>query len=127
MKRPEVAAAARADGLKCGRPGRRVGPYLSQPMSNSALPGKAIRHRLGLIADIQYADIPNMWNFSKTAERYYRNTVVVLSRAVSWWAEIGRLDFAVNLGDIIDGCNRGQAGMGESALRTVLAQMYKGS
>ena len=85
-----------------------------------------IVHRLGLIADIQYADIPNTWNFARTIQRFYRNSAVVVERALAWWKESGQLDFAVNLGDIIDGSNRGHSGMGESALGTVLKQMYKG-
>jgi hypothetical protein len=89
-------------------------------------PGSKVLHRLGLIADIQYADIPNTWNFEKTNQRLYRNTVVVVGRAIDWWSKIGQLDFAVNLGDIIDGTNRGKDGMGKSALNTVLKQMYKG-
>ena len=86
----------------------------------------AILHRLGLIADVQYADVPNTWNFAKTIQRCYRNSVVVLGRAVDWWANIGPVDFAINLGDIIDGCNRGHEGMGEAALSTVLKEMYRG-
>ena len=84
-------------------------------------------YRIGFIADIQFSDCDPQWNFNKTRRRFYRNSVAVLSRAFEWWSELGGLDFAVNLGDVIDGRNRGEPGLGESALYTVLDRMAKGA
>ena len=60
----------------------------------------------GLITDIQYADINDRQNFSKTKWRRYRNALVCLQEAVSQWKESkSPLAFVVQLGDVIDGYN----------------------
>ena len=60
----------------------------------------------GLITDIQYADIDDRQNFSKTKWRRYRNALVCLQEAVAQWKESKcTLAFIVQLGDVIDGFN----------------------
>lgn len=62
----------------------------------------------GLITDIQYADIGDRQNFSKTKWRRYRSALPCLQRAVTHWkTEIPSPMFIIQLGDIIDGFNSG--------------------
>lgn len=39
----------------------------------------------GAIADVQYADQDDGWNFKKDHRRYYRGGLVKLRGAVDWW------------------------------------------
>ena len=60
----------------------------------------------GLLTDIQYADINDKQNYSKTKWRRYRNALVCLQEAIAQWKEAKcSLAFVVQLGDIIDGYN----------------------
>jgi len=56
----------------------------------------------GVIADVQYADIPDGRSFLGVP-RYYRHSISVLQRAVNRWNEQGSIKFSINFGDIIDG------------------------
>ncbi|KAG9411691.1 hypothetical protein AC1031_017330 [Aphanomyces cochlioides] len=61
----------------------------------------------GLITDVQYADVDDMWNYQKTSMRYYRHALDVLGFAVNLWIEealgpSSTMCFAVDLGDLID-------------------------
>eukprot|EP00928_Gymnodinium_smaydae_P073244 TRINITY_DN56488_c0_g1_i1.p1 TRINITY_DN56488_c0_g1~~TRINITY_DN56488_c0_g1_i1.p1 ORF type:complete len:378 (+),score=30.97 TRINITY_DN56488_c0_g1_i1:78-1211(+) len=58
--------------------------------------------RFGAIADVQYADIPDGWNFQRTHRRGYRSALVCLRNAVKEWVGVPQLSFVVDLGDIID-------------------------
>eukprot|EP00434_Breviolum_minutum_P032453 symbB.v1.2.028698.t1/scaffold3068.1/size68108/4 len=71
--------------------------------------------RLGLIADIQYADCDDGTDFSGMERRYFRNSLNIARRAVDCWNAEG----VVQLGDIIDGCNS-KLKQSEKALKTVL-------
>uniref|UniRef100_A0A0E0LXW8 Uncharacterized protein n=1 Tax=Oryza punctata TaxID=4537 RepID=A0A0E0LXW8_ORYPU len=71
--------------------------------------GKEPLFSFGVIADVQYADIPDGRSFLGVP-RYYRHSLTVLQRAVrSWNAHNhkhpggGGVRFCVNFGDIIDG------------------------
>ncbi|XP_075996624.1 manganese-dependent ADP-ribose/CDP-alcohol diphosphatase [Genypterus blacodes] len=76
----------------------------------------------GVIADIQYADIDNGTNFSKTRTRFYRSGLLLLRNALrSWSRSRSRPSFILQLGDIIDGFNRG-LGSSDRALDAVLAE-----
>ncbi|KAH6770578.1 manganese-dependent ADP-ribose/CDP-alcohol diphosphatase-like protein [Perilla frutescens var. hirtella] len=55
----------------------------------------------GVIADIQYADIPDGRSFLGVP-RYYRHSLLVLQRAVQHWNE-REVKFVINFGDTIDG------------------------
>lgn len=79
----------------------------------------------GLITDVQYADVDDGWNYRRTQQRYYRSALRLLKEAVAEWMDQSHCDrekeansgdenqqqkpikFAVNLGDLIDGKNRG--------------------
>ncbi|KAL6644378.1 hypothetical protein ACP70R_015986 [Stipagrostis hirtigluma subsp. patula] len=56
----------------------------------------------GVIADVQYADIPDGRSFLGVP-RYYRHSIAVLRRAVQHWNAHGGVRFCVNFGDIVDG------------------------
>ncbi|KAJ4827204.1 hypothetical protein Tsubulata_016796 [Turnera subulata] len=63
----------------------------------------------GVIADVQYADIPDGHSFVGVP-RYYRHSFQILQRAVRKWNQSQKLMFAMNFGDIVDGkCPRGQS------------------
>uniref|UniRef100_M4B9V7 Calcineurin-like phosphoesterase domain-containing protein n=1 Tax=Hyaloperonospora arabidopsidis (strain Emoy2) TaxID=559515 RepID=M4B9V7_HYAAE len=68
----------------------------------------------GLVADVQYADVEDGWDFHHTSQRYYRSALPQLQALVAEWLRVAKsqenyapkLLFAVNLGDLIDGKNR---------------------
>ncbi|KAF8753118.1 hypothetical protein HU200_011772 [Digitaria exilis] len=56
----------------------------------------------GVIADVQYADIPDGRSFLGVP-RYYRHSLAVLRRAVQSWNASPNVRFCLNFGDIVDG------------------------
>ncbi|XP_069125146.1 manganese-dependent ADP-ribose/CDP-alcohol diphosphatase-like [Argopecten irradians] len=72
----------------------------------------------GIIADVQYADVDERYNFHKTRLRNYRKSLVLLERAVSNWTSEG-VDSVLQLGDLIDGLNT-KHNASESALAAVV-------
>ncbi|KAM6345209.1 manganese-dependent ADP-ribose/CDP-alcohol diphosphatase isoform 2-T2 [Alca torda] len=77
----------------------------------------------GVIADIQYADAEDGYNFGGYQRRYYRQSLHLLWDAVeAWAAERPPLAFVLQLGDIIDGLNA-RSGESEGALAQVLAAL----
>lgn len=56
----------------------------------------------GVIADVQYADIPDGRSFLGVP-RYYRHSIAVLRRAVQRWNGDKSVRFCINFGDIVDG------------------------
>ena len=69
--------------------------------------------RFGLISDIQYADIDDAMNFSKTEQRTYRGGIEHTRSAVQYWNNmLPQPLFIMQLGDIIDGQNSGTYGQG---------------
>uniref|UniRef100_A0A3B4AFJ0 Calcineurin-like phosphoesterase domain-containing protein n=1 Tax=Periophthalmus magnuspinnatus TaxID=409849 RepID=A0A3B4AFJ0_9GOBI len=76
----------------------------------------------GVIADIQYADLDDGFNFTRTRKRYYRNSLQLLRNARDHWSEAPvQPEFVLQLGDIIDGFNT-QQHASRSALDTVLRE-----
>lgn len=60
-----------------------------------------------MIADIQYADLDDGFNYSRTRKRYYRSSLELLRNAQESWSESAvRPEFVLQLGDIIDGFNK---------------------
>ncbi|CAF1419727.1 unnamed protein product [Adineta steineri] len=58
----------------------------------------------GLIADIQYADNEDRYNFTKTQLRRYRNSIKLVDEACKYWLNKKYpISFILQLGDIIDG------------------------
>ncbi|KAJ8246374.1 hypothetical protein GJAV_G00267030 [Gymnothorax javanicus] len=79
----------------------------------------------GVIADIQYADIEDGFNFLLTRKRYYRNSLRLLRRAnEKWKGEAVQPSFILQLGDIIDGFNK-KYNASETALETVVSELNK--
>lgn len=75
----------------------------------------------GVIADIQYADAEDGYDFGGFRRRYYRQSLNLLRDAVeAWAAERPPLAFVLQLGDSIDGLNA-RSGEAEGALEQVLA------
>ncbi|TNN04224.1 hypothetical protein fugu_001253 [Takifugu bimaculatus] len=61
----------------------------------------------GVIADIQYADIDDGYNFQRTNRRYYRSSIELLRNALDSWSKAAvRPGFILQLGDLIDGHNK---------------------
>jgi manganese-dependent ADP-ribose/CDP-alcohol diphosphatase len=58
----------------------------------------------GLIADIQYADNDDRFNFTKTSLRRYRNASKLVDEACQYWSQHQYpISFILQLGDLIDG------------------------
>ncbi|XP_051133179.1 manganese-dependent ADP-ribose/CDP-alcohol diphosphatase-like [Andrographis paniculata] len=74
-----------------------VNPQRKQPLAS-----------IGIISDVQYADIPDGYSFLGVP-RYYRHSLLVLQRAVQKWND-QKLKCAINFGDIVDGyCPKDQS------------------
>lgn len=75
----------------------------------TSLQGKGPLFSFGVIADVQYADIPDGHSFVGIP-RYYRHSLLVLQRAVQKWNNHQKLKFVMNFGDIVDGrCPKDQS------------------
>ena len=59
------------------------------------------RFRFGVIGDVQYADVDDRYNHNWTQRRRHRGALECLKRAVDSW-NTEKLDFVVDLGDILD-------------------------
>jgi len=57
--------------------------------------------RFGILADVQYADIPDGQNYARTRTRRYRQSLEILREASAHWRRVG-VDFCVELGDMVD-------------------------
>lgn len=78
----------------------------------------------GIVADVQYADKDDGWNFTKTATRYYRPSLTGLRMAIAAWNDDPLISFAVNLGDIIDGFNH-RLNTSEQAMNAVCHELSR--
>ncbi|XP_028821569.1 manganese-dependent ADP-ribose/CDP-alcohol diphosphatase-like [Denticeps clupeoides] len=105
-------------------------PWRGHRRSARRTPGSAMEpcaepplFTFGVIADVQYADIDDGANYTRTRARYYRNSVRLLRRACRAWSEEDvRPRFVLQLGDVIDGHNV-KHGASERALETVLREL----
>ncbi|XP_055032812.2 manganese-dependent ADP-ribose/CDP-alcohol diphosphatase [Misgurnus anguillicaudatus] len=76
----------------------------------------------GIIADIQYADKEDGFNFLRTRRRYYRNSLELLRSANRVWKEEPvNPSFILQLGDVIDGFNK-KYEASDRALETVVSE-----
>lgn len=74
----------------------------------------------GIIADIQYADLEDGFNYQRSRRRYYRHSLVHLQGAIEDWNKENSLPCCVlQLGDIIDGYNA-QYKVSEKSLELVM-------
>lgn len=80
--------------------------------------------RIGLIADIQYADIEDGSDYSGRETRRYRRALSLTKAAVDVWNAAG-VEVVVQLGDIIDGHNATQGCGTSAALSNVLAELER--
>lgn len=95
-------------------------PAASSKMDDGA--EQAPLFTFGVIADIQYADIDDGYNYSHTRKRYYRSSLQLLRNAQESWSEsVVKPEFILQLGDIIDGFNKSRDAS-EGALDTVLTE-----
>lgn len=77
----------------------------------------------GVIADVQYADIDDGYNFQRTNRRYYRNSLELLRNALDSWSKAAvKPGFILQLGDLIDGKNEPLAAS-DRALQAVLEEL----
>lgn len=63
--------------------------------------------QFGLIADVQYVDMDNGWDFHRTQERHYRHSRKAMKAAVDDFVTHD-VDFVLQLGDLLDGQNKGR-------------------
>ena len=71
-------------------------------------------YRFGLIADIQYSDADDEYDFSGTRRRYFRRGLAHLRRAVDHW-RAERVDGVIQLGDLLDGSQTRRKRLGRAA------------
>lgn len=84
---------------------------------HNATPNSKPQIKLGILSDVQYANIDDRVSSSGT-KRYYRNTLNSLEQAISAWT-LQDVNCVVNLGDIIDAYNM-VTDTSEQALQAVL-------
>lgn len=77
----------------------------------------------GIIADIQYADIEDGYDFLGFNRRYYKRSLSCLQKAIEDWNRT-EVQFVIQLGDIIDGFNA-QHKTSEKALQQVMKEFKK--
>ncbi|CAJ1382266.1 unnamed protein product [Effrenium voratum] len=56
--------------------------------------------RFGVVADVQYADVDDAWNFRRTQVRRYRQALDALRAAVEDWQQGPPLAFVADLGAV---------------------------
>ncbi|XP_041670821.1 manganese-dependent ADP-ribose/CDP-alcohol diphosphatase isoform X2 [Cheilinus undulatus] len=101
-----------------------VKPETSRRMEN--FPEQTPLFTFGVIADIQYADMDDGFNFTRTRRRYYRSSLKLLKNALKSWGESAvKPDFILQLGDIIDGFNKNHEAS-DRALDAVLEEFSSG-
>lgn len=108
------------------------------PSSPAAAPAS---FSFGVIADVQWADIDDGYNYMKTVKRCYRGSFQTLCAAVEYWNAFNTrqrpsgtttmttappssssLAFIAQLGDLIDGVNQ-KLGQSEAALHKALHEL----
>lgn len=72
----------------------------------SQCPAKPLQ-RIGLIADVQYVDDDDAFNYRKTRRRYYRSSLDRFRAAVDHWRE-EKIERVIQLGDLLDGKSSSQ-------------------
>ena len=82
---------------------------------------EGLHFRVGIVSDVQYADIQDGHSFLGVP-RYYRASLDGLQRAISGWQE-QQVEFGIQFGDLIDGFN--PKDQSEKAMQTVLTQFAK--
>ena len=75
----------------------------------------------GVIADVQYADVEDGYNFAMTNRRYYRTALDMLQKAIESWThnKVLKPAFLLQLGDVIDGKSK-RSNISDKCLASVL-------
>ncbi|KAM5310552.1 manganese-dependent ADP-ribose/CDP-alcohol diphosphatase isoform 2-T5 [Glossophaga mutica] len=77
-----------------------------KPSSGTVSESSELLFSFGVIADIQYANLEDGYNYQGNRRRYYRHSLVHLQAAIEHWnKESSRPCCVLQLGDIIDGYN----------------------
>ncbi|KAF6092095.1 ADP-ribose/CDP-alcohol diphosphatase, manganese dependent [Phyllostomus discolor] len=77
-----------------------------KPSSGTVSESSELLFSFGVIADIQYANLEDGYNYQGNRRRYYRHSLVHLQDAIEHWnKESSRPCCVLQLGDIIDGYN----------------------
>ncbi|XP_067914786.1 manganese-dependent ADP-ribose/CDP-alcohol diphosphatase-like [Heterodontus francisci] len=106
--------------MKLADGGKVCGILAFERMATEADESEKLNFAFGVIADIQYANVDNGYNDTRTKRRYYRNSLHLLHNAVKGWNEEPTTPrFILQLGDIIDGCNS-QLKSSDDALQVVI-------
>lgn len=80
------SAATRLGSIDPAPPARsRSGSKEERPTTQALLPARSPLFSFGAIADVQYADQDDGWNFKKDYRRYYRGGLTKLKDAVDMW------------------------------------------
>ena len=81
----------------------------------------------GVIADVQYADVEDGYNFAMTSRRYYRTALEMLQKAMDSWNhnKVKKPSFLLQLGDVIDGKCKRFGNIQDRCLNTVLEKFSK--
>ena len=85
----------------------------------------------GVIADVQYADADDAWDWTGKRQRHYRNSLAVLRKAVASWSAASSssssssssspIRFIAQLGDLIDGKNSTSAELSAAGVTAATA------
>ncbi|XP_045925784.1 manganese-dependent ADP-ribose/CDP-alcohol diphosphatase [Micropterus dolomieu] len=115
-----VSCTVSSLGRDSKRPQTPVSPKTTSRMDDCSR--QTPMFTFGVIADIQYADIDDGYNYVRTRKRYYRNGLQLLRNAQESWSESAvKPEFILQLGDIIDGFNK-RHDASDRALDTVLRE-----
>ena len=104
-----------------------LGSSLSSVCCLSSVPPRAAQplFTFGVIADVQWADTEDGWNYVKTVSRKYRGAFRTLQRAVTWWNALPQPPkFIAQLGDLLDGINV-ELGQSNEALEAALDELQR--
>lgn len=75
----------------------------------------------GVLSDVQYANVDDKHYAVPGRDRYYRNSVKLMKKAVEEWNKVKNMKFFLQLGDLIDSQSR-MLGQADVALNTVLKE-----
>ena len=103
---PSALALSMPSSIICMAAGSSPTPRPSTMASKIISATQQPLFSFGVIADVQWADTEDGYNFDKTVARKYRGAFRNLIRAVDWWNGLPEPpNFIAQLGDLIDGIN----------------------
>jgi len=81
-----------------------------------------ISTKIGLLTDIQYADVDDGKSYDQKRHRYYRNSLNLVKEAITNWKTNYDIKFLIQLGDLIDGKAK-PINESMKSLETVISEM----